>query len=420
MNRVIVIGAGLGGLVAANRLADAGANVVLLTKGLGGLQLGQGTIDVLGYRPERVTNPIRELTRPIKARGVADDLTHPYQIIKADAVHTGLHYLRGILPDLLVGDAETNYQLPTAVGAIRPTCLAQPSMLAGQAQDGKRLVIVGFKRLKDFQAKLISQNLARTELPDGGRMAARHLVVDLVAREGEIDSSGLAFAKALDDPQVQAQLVALVKPKLDDGEIVAFPAVLGLKDATVWRKLADQLGHEVFEVPLPPPSVPGMRLNVALTERAKSLGVRLVPGVRTVSFGTEAGRMSAVTIETVPAPREFSGDAFVLATGGFESGALTMDSHGVVRETLFDLPLVGTEGQLVHGDYWGGEQPLFRAGVAVDQAMRPLAGDKPVYPNLYAVGGLLAGSSRWAEKSGDGIALGSAIRAVETIMEERA
>ncbi|HRA06267.1 MAG TPA: FAD-binding protein, partial [Propionicimonas sp.] len=63
MSRIIVIGAGLAGLVAANRLADAGAKVTLLTKGLGGLQLGQGTIDVLGYRPQRVTNPILELSQ---------------------------------------------------------------------------------------------------------------------------------------------------------------------------------------------------------------------------------------------------------------------------------------------------------------------------------------------------------------------
>lgn len=420
MSRVIVIGAGFGGLVAANRLADAGVKVALVTKGLGGLQLGQGTIDVLGYRPERVSNPMQELAGPIGVRGVSDQLPHPYTTIGSAAVHDGLGYLKRILPDLLVGDPETNLLLPTAVGALRPTCLAQPSMLAGQARSGKKLLIVGFQRLKDFPAKLVAQNLARTDLPDKGRMSTRDVVVDLVAREGEIDSSGLAFARALDDPATQARLVALVKPLLADDEIVGFPAVLGLRNAGVWQAVSDQLGHQVFEIPLPPPSVPGIRLNSALTDRAKSLGVRMVPGARTVSFRADAGGVRSVTIDTVPAPREFVGDAFVLATGGFESGALAMDSYGTVRETLFDLPLIGVEGTLLHGDYWGAEQPLFRAGVAVDAAMRPLDEDKPVYPNLHAVGGLLAGSSRWAEKSGDGIALGSAIRAAEAILEARA
>ena len=51
---VAVIGAGLAGLVTALRLRRAGARVTLVTKGVGGLQLGHGTIDLLGYDPERV------------------------------------------------------------------------------------------------------------------------------------------------------------------------------------------------------------------------------------------------------------------------------------------------------------------------------------------------------------------------------
>ena len=54
MTRVVVIGAGVSGLVAAIRLARAGASVSLLAKGTGGLQLSQGTADILGYAPERV------------------------------------------------------------------------------------------------------------------------------------------------------------------------------------------------------------------------------------------------------------------------------------------------------------------------------------------------------------------------------
>ncbi|MFZ0529389.1 MAG: glycerol-3-phosphate dehydrogenase subunit GlpB [Propionicimonas sp.] len=414
MSRVIVIGAGLAGLVAANRLADGGAQVTLLTKGLGGVQLGQGTIDVLGYRPQRVANPIRELAE------LPDD--HPYARIGADAVHSGLAYLLGLVPDLLVGDAEANYQLPTAVGAIRPTCLAQPSMVAGNVAAGKAFAIVGLRRLKDFQPKLIAGNLARTELPEGGRLTARALMVDVPARDGEIDSSGLTYARAFDDPAFRTKFAATLKPLLTAGEIVGLPAVLGLKDAEAWRDLAAKLGHDVFEIGLPPPSVPGMRLNEALTERAKTLGVRVVPGVRTCAFRAEGGRVRAVTIETVPAQREFAGDAFVLATGGFESGALALDSYGTVTETLFGLPLAGLDaGPLVHGDYWGAEQPLFRVGVAVNPRMQPLdASGTPVYQNLFAAGGIIGGSSRWAEKSGDGIALGSAVSAADSILKELA
>lgn len=57
MRDAVVIGAGFSGLVSAIRLAKAGKSVTLLTKGIGGIQLGQGTIDIFGYNPDRVADP---------------------------------------------------------------------------------------------------------------------------------------------------------------------------------------------------------------------------------------------------------------------------------------------------------------------------------------------------------------------------
>ena len=67
----------------------------------------------------------------------------------------------------------------------------------------------------------------------------------------------------------------------------------------------------------------------------------------------------------------------------------------------------------------GDDQPLFLAGLAVDDNMRVLDEEgAPVCPNLYAAGGNLAGATRWREKSGEGIALASALAAVDSIVEE--
>lgn len=409
MSRVVVIGAGLAGLVAANRLVDAGLAVTLLHKGLGGLQLGQGSIDVFGYTPERVLNPIKAVSQVATS--------HPYAATGSAAVLDGLAYLKQELPALLVGDPEANYQLPTAVGSIRPTCLAQPSMIAGHVRDGAQLVIVGIRQLKDFPPQLVAENLARTVLPDGGRLTARHVWVDLPARDGEVDSFGVNYARAFDTEAFRVAFAKALSPQLNSDELVGLPAVLGLADVKAWRDLAGKLGHQVFEIPLPPPSVPGMRLNEALAARARSAGVRIVPGVRTHAFSTVAGRVASVT---TAAGRTYDADAFVLATGGFESGALELDSHHVVRETLFGLPLTGVgDGPLVHGDYWGAEQPLFRVGVSVDALLRPVdPWGAPAYPNLWAAGGILAGASGWKELSGDGIAVASAVAAAAAITKE--
>ena len=54
---VIVVGTGLAGLVAATRLAEGGARVLVLAKGVGATHLSPCTIDVLGYAPDRVEQP---------------------------------------------------------------------------------------------------------------------------------------------------------------------------------------------------------------------------------------------------------------------------------------------------------------------------------------------------------------------------
>ncbi len=115
--------------------------------------------------------------------------------------------------------------------------------------------------------------------------------------------------------------------------------------------------------------------------------------------------------------REFAADAFLLATGGFESGALSADSYHDLHESIFDLPLRRPEGALVHGDYWGDPQPLFTVGVETDPDLRVRhPGGAVVYDTLYAAGGILAGATRWQEKSGEGIALASAVRAADSIL----
>ena len=96
-----------------------------------------------------------------------------------------------------------------------------------------------------------------------------------------------------------------------------------------------------------------------------------------------------------------------------------MDSHGDIHETVFDLPLRGIEHHtMLTGNFWS-DQELFEVGVGVDAQMRVLDTDStPVYANLYAVGSILAGATRWSEKSGEGIALGSAMAATDAIIKE--
>ncbi len=413
MRDAVVIGAGLAGLAATLRLAEAGAKVTLVTKGIGGLQLGQGTLDILGYSPERVSEPLAELPEY-----VASHPGHPYAHFTPDEVASSLTWMRDLLgSDLLVGEPSRNVVLPTAVGALRPTSIYQPSMAAGIPGNHTKYLLVGFSCLKDFYPTLAAENLSLQQAPDGTPIQARAITVDFPIRGDESDTSGVNHARALDSAETRHRLVNLLKEHVRDGEVVGLPGVLGLNDLHAWEDIRAQLGHEIFEIPLQPPSVPGMRLNQAMTELVKQ-NARLMTGSAVISHDSENGRLLSVTVSTAGAPKVIPTKNVILAAGGFESGALEIDSYGNVSDTVLGLPLVGIEGELLNGDFWGSDQPLFRSGIAVDHSMRALnAEGTPVYTNVYAAGGNLAGATRWREKSGEGIALASALRAADSIVE---
>ncbi len=411
--RAVVVGAGMAGLVSAIRLRQAGMDVTLVTKGIGGIQLGQGSIDVLGYVPERVLDdPLAAVT----AYGQAHP-QHPYATLTADDVRAGTEFLCELLPDVFVGDLGRNYLLPTAIGALRPTALPQVSMAEGDCTAGKKMVFVGLHQLKDFWPELIAGNVARTELPGGGRVSTRAAWLDLPARDNEVDSTPLYYARAMDDPAYRKRFVEALRNVVEPGETVGLPGILGLADKHVYADVTEQLGQPVFEISTIPPSVPGMRLNDVLTKLAKDLRVKIVLGSPVLCANTDGARITSLTVGTTGRPTDYAGEHFVFAPGGFESGAIELDSYLKVSEPALGLPLWIPEGDLVLADH-SAEQPLFSVGVRFDHDMRVLnAEGDVVHENLHVAGGILAGASRWREKSGEGIALASAVRAADAILE---
>jgi glycerol-3-phosphate dehydrogenase subunit B len=406
---VIVVGTGLAGLSAAVRLAESGARVLVLARGVGATHLSAGTIDVLGYAPERVE-------RPAEALGgfLAERPDHPYAAVGASGIEAAVSWFKERVPGY-EGSLERNLLLPTAVGVPRPSAVVPETMLHGDLLGPEPIAVVGFRALKDFHAALLADGLRRSDLG----VEARAIELDLVP-EGRVDVNSLGFARAFDDRAFRERVVAALGLQLRARERAAFPAVLGLTAAhEAWAELQQRLGHAVFEVPTLPPSVPGMRLHAVLSgalRRARGT-VRLNNVV--VGAEHEGARVTAVRVRVGLREERHGADWVVVATGGFASGGLELDSHWTARETALGLPVAGVppRGQQRFDPQYFGSHAMGRAGVAVDGGLRPVgADDRPVFENVLVAGATLAGAEPWREKSGDGISLATGHRAAELVL----
>jgi glycerol-3-phosphate dehydrogenase subunit B len=407
---VVVVGAGLAGLTAAVRLAEGGARVLVLAKGVGATHLSAGTIDVLGYAsfhgaPERVDHPREALGR------LGDG--HPYSLVGADAVAASVEWLKArvaggsLAPYAYQGGLDENLLLPTALGVPRPSAAVPETMAGGDLRQDAPIFAVGFRGLKDFHPALLAAMLERSGT------AARSAELDLVP-EGRADVNSLGYARAFDDASFRTEVVGHLVGRLRADERVAFPAVLGIADPhAAWSDLERRLARPVFEVPTLPPSVPGMRLFAILREALRRAGGRVI--LNTVVTGAErdGGRVSALRVRVGLREERRGCDWVVLATGGFASGGLELDSRWVARETALGLPVAGVPApgdERFRPGYFD-EHPIARAGVAVGSDLLPDG-----HENVLVAGATLAGAEPWREKSGDGISVATGHRAAELVL----
>ncbi len=410
---VIVVGAGLAGLVAAIRLAEAGLKVVTIAKGNGSIRLAPATIDILGYAPARVASPAQAL-----AGFVAEHPEHPYAHVPARLLAASVAWFKERLGDLAyVGDAESNMLLPTALGAARPSAVVPETMAAGDLRSARRVAVAGFAVLKDFYPALVADNLRA-----GAGIEARPLM--LTPPASEADLTPVALARRFEEPGFRRAVAAELRAALADEDAVGLPAVLGLdKVREVRAELAEAAGRPVFEIPTIPPSVPGLRLATALGRRLRQAGGWLVLGAQVTGGEARDGRLSGVRVRAAAREEVRPARWVVLASGGLASGGISASLGGTLAETILRLPVWGAPaaGTPLFLPRYLDEHPMNRAGLRTDERMRPVGpGGEPVYENAYAAGAVLGGARPWREKSGDGISLSTGYLAAGAILEELA
>ncbi|RQG92072.1 glycerol-3-phosphate dehydrogenase subunit GlpB [Natrarchaeobius chitinivorans] len=420
---VLVIGGGLAGAIAALSAADAdrGARVRLVTYKQSTLRHASGLIDVLGYAPDG-EGPLADPFPALEGlpRG------HPYERVGIDAVREALDFFDGVVGDAYAGGhTDRNALVPTHGGTVKPTARYPTSAAAGLASDDRDGLLVGFETLPDFDAPLAAAHLEAAGVPfdcRGVTLRFPGIVRDdaKVTRYAHLlDRNERVGADALEEAAITTDggeigsrdaLAAAVRDRLADETRVGFPAILGDERADEVRAdLADALGVDVFEVPMGPPSLPGIRLEEMLYDALEAAGVRVTSGVPVVDYETSAGgsdRIARVVVDRHGAEIPHRAEQYVLATGGLVGKGIEADRERFV-EQIFDchVPHADDRYDWFVDDVFG-EQPYARFGLAPDHELRPLdANGDPEFANLRAAGAVLGGYDYAAEKSGAGVSI---------------
>ena len=149
---IIVVGAGMAGLMAAITAAKAGKSVSVLSEGAGVLSIGSGAVDFLGYiNGKKITdspyNHLKELPE-----------NHPYNIIGETNIKNAFNSLIDISSNngykIKISDDGNNQTAISIVGTTKPTYICSESNNASKVLNAKKILFIGVEYLKDAQTAL--------------------------------------------------------------------------------------------------------------------------------------------------------------------------------------------------------------------------------------------------------------------------
>jgi glycerol-3-phosphate dehydrogenase subunit B len=432
---VLVIGGGLAGVASAVAAAREGADVRLVSQKTSTLRQASGLIDGLGFVPPRTSPSARadyvsqerqDVREARAARGsyegplvtpydgfesLPDE--HPYSILGPEALREGLALFDDLVGDRYRGsNTDRNALVPTFGGSVKPTARYPRATAAGLASDDRPMLVVGVRSFTDFDARMVADRIASVGVPFDVRGAEVAF-----AESFRADARITRLARALDRDEridgtpARRALVDAVAPRLGDAERVGFPAFLGDDAADEVRAdLATQLSADVFEIPMGPPSIPGLRLEDRLFEALDAEGVRFETGNPVVGFESSGDRIETVVVDRQGREVPYGAESFVLAAGGLVGKGIESDREGV-REPVFGchVPHPDDRYDWFVDDAFG-DQPYARFGLSPDGTMRPLNGNgRPEFANLHAAGAVVGGADVAREKSASGVSLATGV-----------
>jgi len=373
MYDVVVIGAGMSGLMAAGVAANKQKKVLVVAKGQGALSLSSGCIDF--------NSELLKIDKESPYFLIQDVVEESFNFFKAQVKKRGLNY---------EGSPKKKTKVLTTLGTVKNTCLVPQSMFVENPESYERLVAVGFKGYFDFSPALFLYYAQKS-----GIFTNLKEIEEVYFETNAEKLTSAWLSAALTKAPLKEKLIAFLKPYVKRQTLIVFPAVLGdLPEEKLYEELEKELGVKVRELPGGLPSVPGQRLNKALTSSLKEEGVAFAFNAEVIGYTNAGNKVTSIKIkEAGGRVREILGQAFVLASGSFWGKGLWATQEEVC-EPIFNSK-VFIPGNLVDNFSFLG------AGIVTDDHLRPREDLK----NLYAAGNILRNSNYLVNNSGLGLAI---------------
>lgn len=312
MTRVTVVGQGPAALFAASLLREAGHECIIVSDSEGSLPLWSGTFDF--HAP-------------------VGDVSNPWSLLDTQPISQSGQEWKSLWERLARVEREAGIPVPDSLpsrGLFTITCTGREKPVfmvpAWQyAQEAAQPVwFVGFDGLADSMAafqcgayqKHTGVKANYCDIPKPSKWTPTWGAVRWAAY---IDSdAGLDWLK---------RALQTVSPDIPPGWPVLVPQVIGRKfPERNLHALQVATGHPVFEYPLPPPSLGGMRIRDRWVWNLKQSGVQFLAG--RVTLAEPTGQIS------LEDGREWRSDHIIVASGGILGGGLEISVDGTVHDTL--------------------------------------------------------------------------------------
>lgn len=431
---IVVVGGGIAGCMAALsawQTLGGSTTITIVQKAGGGTPAWSGAVDVAcdltGTTPGTLVPGLARggpITANVARLGGLRP-RHPYARFDGSdddsSVTAALTALTEATPDIdLVGrDDGHNHVLATVLGTVKRCALVPRSQhldLAELAGSGARIGIVEWRDLAGFSARPVVEMLryaAGLGAPEAPFVVEAVVVPRVLSVDVFRDSR--AMSRALDDDTVRARFLAALKAAVEAHPDLLthllVPATLGTRGLGrgAVAALDAAVGLPVRELLAMPPSSPGERLQRSLRTTCDTRGIKVIDGI-VGAPRIDGDRVVGVDISRGTERQRLECNALVLASGRFYGGGLVRDQ--VAREAVFGLPVV-TDGLPIDdqfigtltGDHVDADHPIFRAGILVDDRLRPLDRQRRLLAeNVVAAGSIIEGYDPARDGSGLGVA----------------